>query len=250
MLSIVLIGTFLVIVFWGVITGFGNDADAIANSKELPALALAHRVWGDLWFIVMLAFLNIVAAGSVACANVGTRMWYSMARSGSFPKALATLHPTHKTPTNAILVQLALNIAAGLFVGAVWGSDIGFFFATGIVLVLAVTVVYILANVAVFRFYRKEQPTEFNWILHLVFPVVSSIILIYACYRGFFDPFPADPYNLGPFIVGGWFVIGIGLLFVLRARGDEGWMVKAGQALGDELPIPAFDTAATAEGGS
>lgn len=250
MLSIVIIGTFLVIVFWGVITGFGNNAEAIVNSDVLPALALAHRVWGDLWFIVMLAFLNSVAAVSVACANVGTRMWYSMARSGSFPKALAKLHPEHKTPTNAILAQLALNIVSGLFVGAVWGSDVGFFFATGIVLVLAVTVVYILANAAVFRFYRREKPAEFNWLLHFVFPLVSSVILIYACYRGFFDPFPADPYNLGPLIVGGWFLIGVLLLLYLRARGNEEWMMKAGQALGDDVPVPAFDTAALPDAGA
>ena len=245
MLSIVIIGTFLVIVFWGVITGFGNSAEAIAaTSPELPALALAHRVWGDLWFIIMLAFLNSVAAVCVACANVGTRMWYSMARSGSFPKAIAKVHPVHKTPTNAILAQLILNIAAGLFVGIVWGPETGFFFATGIVLVLAVTIVYVLANAAVFRFYWTEHRDEFNWLLHLIFPVFSSIVLIYASYRGFFDPFPADPYNLGPLIVGGWFLIGVILLLVLRSRGNEDWMLKAGQALGEDVPVPAFDTAA------
>jgi amino acid transporter len=249
-LSIIIIGSFLVIVFWGVITGFGNDADAIANSPVLPALGLAHRVWGDLWFIILLAFLNSVAAVCVACANVGTRMWYSMARSGSFPKALARLHPVHKTPTNAILVQLALNVAAGLFVGAVWGSETGFFFATGIVLVLAVTVVYIMANAAVFRFYWREKRSQFNWLLHLVFPVVSSVILVYACYRGFFDPLADAPYNLGPWVVGAWFVVGVVLLLVLRSRGDEDWMLKAGQALGDEVPVPAFDIATFPEPGA
>ncbi len=241
MLSILIIGTFLVIVFWGVITGFGNDPDAVVNSPVLPALGLAHRVWGDLWFIIMLAFLNSVAAVCVACANVGTRMWYSMARSGSFPKSMAKLHPVHKTPTNAILAQLALNIVAGLFVGFVWGSETGFFFATGIVLVLAVTFVYILANAAVFRFYWREKKPEFNWLLHFVFPLVSSVILLYACYRGFFDPFPDAPFNLGPLVVGVWALIGIGLLVFLRSRGNEDWMVKAGQALGDELPAPVWD---------
>jgi len=244
-LSIIIIGSFLVVVFWGVITGYGNDADAVVNSPVLPALGLAHRVWGDLWFIVLLAFLNSVAAVCVACANVGTRMWYSMARSGSFPKALATLHPVHKTPTNAIIAQLALNLGAGIFVGLVWGSETGFFFATGIILVLAVTVVYILANAAVFRFYWREKRSQFNWLLHFVFPVFSSLVLIYACYRGFFDPFPADPFNLGPLVVGGWFVIGVILLLVLRARGNEEWLFKAGQALGDDVPVPAFDPLAS-----
>ncbi len=195
----------------------------------------------------MLAFLNSVAAVCVACANVGTRMWYSMARSGSFPKALAKLHPVHKTPTNAILAQMFLNIGAGLFVGAVWGSETGFFFATGIVLVLAVTVVYILANLAVYVFYRREHRDEFNWLLHFIFPIISSLVLLYACYKGFFDPFPDAPYNMGPFIVGGWFLIGVGMLLVLRSRGNEEWLLKAGQALGDEAPVPVLDTAATTE---
>jgi amino acid transporter len=233
MLSIVIIGLFLVIVFWGVITGFGNDADAVANSEELPALALAHRVWGAGWIVILFAFLNSVAAVSIACANVGTRMWYSMARSGSFPKALATVHPVHKTPTNAILVQMVLNIVAGLFVGFVWGSETGFFFATGIVLVLAVTVVYILANIAVYRFYWTQKRSEFNWLLHAVFPVVSSLILIYACYRGFFDPLADAPYNLGPWVVGAWFLIGVGLLFWLRSRGQEDWLLKAGASMAE-----------------
>ena len=97
-LSIILIGLFLVIVFWGVITGFGNDASAITGSQELPALALAHRVWGAGWIIILIAFLNSALAVQIACANVGTRMWYGMARSGSFPKQLAQGRPGPQDP--------------------------------------------------------------------------------------------------------------------------------------------------------
>jgi amino acid transporter len=232
MLSIVLIGSFLVIVFWGQITGFGNDPDALVKAPDLPALALAHRVWGDFWVVILLAFLNSVAAVCIACANVGTRMWYSMARSGSFPKALAEIHPTHKTPTNAILVQMVLNIVAGLYVGFVFGSDIGFFLVTGLILVLAVSVAYILANVAVFRFYWTEHRDEFNWILHFVFPVVSTLVLLYAIYASF--PL-TTPFDLAPIVDGVWLLIGIGLLVFLRARGNEEWLKKAGQSIGESV---------------
>ena len=179
-LSIILIGTFLVIVFWGVITGFGNDADAIAKSPELPALALAHRVWGAGWIIILIAFLNSALAVQIACANVGTRMWYGMARSGSFPKQLAKVDPVRKTPINAILLEMVVNAAVGLYVGFVFGPDIGFFLMTGLILVLAVSYAYIFANVAVFRLYWTEYRSEFNWILHVVFPIVSSLVLLYA----------------------------------------------------------------------
>jgi amino acid transporter len=230
LLSIVLIGTFLVIVFWGVITGFGNNADAIANSPDLPALALAHRVWGAGWIIILFAFLNSVAAVSIACANVGTRMWYGMARSGSFPKALAKVHPVHKTPTNAILVQMCLNLVAGLYVGYVFQPDTGFYLATGLILVLAVSFAYIFANAAVFRFYWTEHRDEFNWIYHVVFPIVSTGVLLYAIYKSF--PL-TTPFDLAPWVDGGWFVIGIVILLYLRARGNEDWLLKAGESIAE-----------------
>jgi amino acid transporter len=229
-LSIVLIGSFLVIVFWGVITGFGNDAEAVASSENLPALTLAHRVWGAGWIIILFAFLNSVAAVCIACANVGTRMWYGMARSGSFPKALAKVHPVHKTPTNAILVQMGLNLVAGLYVGFVFQPDTGFFLTTGLILVLAVSFAYIAANLAVFRLYWMERRSEFNWILHFVFPVLSTLVLIYAIYKSF--PL-STPFDLAPIVDGAWLVIGIGILLYLRARGNEEWLTKAGESIAE-----------------
>ena len=72
-------------------------------SSELPALVLAHETfWGGLWWILLVAFANSVFAVCLATANVSTRMWYGMARSGSFPKALAKVDPKFKSPTNAI----------------------------------------------------------------------------------------------------------------------------------------------------
>ncbi len=230
-LSIVLIGSFLVIVFWGQITGFGNDAAAIAK-EPVPALTLAHRVWGAGWIIILFAFLNSVAAVSIACANVGTRMWFSMARSGSFPKALATVHPKHKTPTNAILLQMALNLAAGLYVGYVFNPQTGFYLVTGLLLVLAVSVAYLMANLAVFLYYWREHRGEFNWILHFLFPIVSSGVLLYAIYKSF--PL-STPFDLAPILNGVWLVIGVVILLALRARGNEEWLKKAGESIGEAV---------------
>jgi amino acid transporter len=232
MLSIVLIGSFLVIVFWGVITGFGNDAEAVTSATPVPALALAHRVWGAGWILILIAFLNSVAAVSIACANVGTRMWYGMARSGSFPKALADTHPVHKTPTNAILLQMALNLVAGIYVGFVFQPDTGFYLVTGLLLVLAVSVAYIAANVAVFVFYWNHVRNEFNWILHFVFPVLSTLVLLYAIYRSF--PL-ATPFDLAPIVNAVWFLIGVAILVFLRARGNEEWLNKAGASIGESV---------------
>jgi amino acid transporter len=168
----------------------------------------------------------------LATANVGTRMWYRMAKNGSFPRQLARVDARYKTPVNAILLQLAISLGVGIGVGLGWAADVGYFLVDGLVLVLAVAVVYLMANVAVFTFYRRERPNEFNIILHVIFPVISSAALIYAVYKSF-SPAPASPYNLSPYIDGAWLVLGIVILLVMRARGKEGWLQTAGESLAD-----------------
>lgn len=233
MLSIIVIGAFLVISYWGQIVGFGiGNPKAIASSAQLPALVLAHRYWGGGWVILMLAFLNSTIAVCLACANVGTRMWYRMARTGSFPAPLAKTDHRFKTPTNAILVQLAISLGVGLGVGIGFGPEVSYFLIDGLVLVLAVAVVYVMANLAVFLFYRRERATEFNPLLHVIFPLISSAALLYAIYKSF-SPAPAAPYSYSPIIDGAWLLIGICILLVMRARKREGWLELAGRSLAD-----------------
>ena len=67
-------------------------------------------------------------------------------------------------------------------------------------------------------------------ILHFVFPVGTSLILLWSLYKSF-SPFPAHPYNWSPFIVAAWLLIGIVILVVLWARGNEQWLARAGAAI-------------------
>jgi amino acid transporter len=239
LLSIVVVGVFLVIVFFGLIVGFGvNDVSQVTASSELPALALAHKLWGTLWWVLLIAFLNSTFAVCLATANVSTRMWYSMARSGSFPKALAKVDPKLKSPTNAILLQLALSLGSALIVGFWLGPDVSFFLIDGLILVIGVTFIYIMANIAVWMFYRGEHRAEFNWILHFLLPLVSSIVLVLAIWFTFFPPEgygtpPGEPYSFAPIIDSVWFLIGVAILFWFRARGQEAWLLNAGEAVAE-----------------
>jgi amino acid transporter len=233
MLSIILLGVFLVIAYWGQILGWGvNRLSSLPTSSDLPALVLAHRFWGGAWVILLLAFLNTTIAVCLATGNVGTRMWYRMAKGGSLPKALAKVHPEYKTPTNAILTQLALSLVAGLGVGAWIGADKSFLLVDGLVLVLAVLFVYVMANAAVFAYYYWQRRGDFNIVLHVLFPLISTAALIYALVYSFI-PFPAAPYSYAPLIDGLWLLLGIIVLFVMRIRGSEQWLITAGAALGE-----------------
>jgi amino acid transporter len=238
MISIILLGCFLVVTFWGVITGYGvNTVQRLINSPVLPGLGLADKHWGAVWWLVMAAFLSSTLAVCIATANVGTRMWYGMGRSGSFPKAFARVHPTHKTPVIAILAQMCLSLGSGLIVGAWFGADVSFFFIDGLILVLGVGFVYVMANIAVIRYYLTERRSEFNVFKHVAFPVISTAVLVYAVAISF-QPLctttcPASPYNWAPLVDGVWLVLGILVLLYYRSRGREDWLRNAGLALGE-----------------
>jgi amino acid transporter len=227
MASIAIIGLMLVVVIWGQVIGWGvANLSKLITSPELPALVIAHRVWGSLWFLALLAMFTSVIGASLACQNVATRMWYGMGRSGVLPAIYGRVNPVRKTPTFAITTQLVLSAALGLL-GAWWlGPQQMFILMLGFVLVIAVIFIYVAANLGVVIYYWREQRAHFNWILHFIFPVGTSALLIYSLYKSF-SPFPSHPYNWSPFIVVAWLVIGIGILAVLRWRGHEGWLSKA-----------------------
>jgi amino acid transporter len=239
MLSIVILGAFLVFTFWGIITGFGvNNIDGIVKSSDLPGLALAHKDWGPVWWFILVAFASSVFAVCLATANVGTRMWYGMGRSGSFPRWFSKVS-RYKTPVNAIIAQMCLALGSGLLGGLLWGSQTAFFFIDGLILVLGVAFVYVVANIAVTFYYLRERRSEFNVLLHLVFPVVSTLVLLFAILVSFqpvcqnYGTCPAEPYSFAPLVDGIWLLVGIAVLLYYYVQKREDWVRNAGAALGE-----------------
>jgi hypothetical protein len=95
----------------------------------------------------------------------------------------------------------------------------------------------VIANIAVMRYYLTERRAEFNVFKHIVFPVVSTAVLIYAVLVSF-QPVctttcPASPYNWAPVVDGGWLVLGLLVLVWYRSQGREDWIRNAGNALGE-----------------
>ncbi len=75
MASIVITGLMTVIVIWGQVIGWGwLNIGKLPASAELPALVIAHRVWGAVWSIALFAMFTSVMAASLATQNVATRM--------------------------------------------------------------------------------------------------------------------------------------------------------------------------------
>jgi amino acid transporter len=233
MLSILIIGLMIVIVIWGQVVGWGvNNLSKLVSSEELPALVLGHKLWGGVWILVLLAIGTSVLGASLATQNVATRMWYRIAKSGALPAAVGRVHPTRKTPTVAIAIQFVISAILGLGLAAIFGPQKIFIMVIGFVLVISVILIYVTANVGVTVYFWRNHRRRFNWLLHFIFPIGTSVVLIYSLIKSF-TPFPASPYNWSPAVVGGWLVAGILLLVYLRVAGKEEWIAKAGAIVGE-----------------
>jgi amino acid transporter len=265
--SVVLFGIFIVIVQWGVMVGWGtDDFKSIGTASPLPGIQLAQRYWGGAWGILLIMLVSSVIAVSIACANVGTRMWYRMGVDGAFPKWFAKVHPERKTPINAIIAQWVLAIATAIGLTAiVWIATPSTpeapmtlatayqyqYYFDGYMIGYVVLLIYTLGNIAAYMLYRRERSSEFSWILHGLFPLLSTLgmvaILLFSLNIIGGDPLsfqpdkwtlPAAPFNIAVVFVGVWTLIGIGLVLYMRATGHEDWIARAGEAASER---PATD---------
>jgi amino acid transporter len=227
--SVVAMILFLVLTVWGYLIGIGVDhVGDIAIAKEFPVFSLAHRVWGRAWILAPIAMFNSALAATAACFNGGTRTWYGMARSGSLPGALARVSPTRRTPDNAIHLMVGLQFVGGL-VCAIFDTE-AVFPTWALSLTLGLIVMYVLASAGVVRYYATEKRSEWDVVLHLVFPAISTVAMLYVGYKSIV-PLPDPPARYALFVFVGYTALGAALLAYLKWRGREEWLDRAGLAM-------------------
>lgn len=227
MASLIITGTFYVFTGWAFLVGWGTqDAAGFAGSAENPIFILARDQWGAAWIIVFLVLINSILAIGLAASNAATRVMFATARSGSLPGPLAKVHPTHQTPVNAIFLQAAVTLVFGLGLGFAVGP-LELFFTVGLAATLSLILLYVTGNVGVFRYYLRERRAEFKPLLHVAFPVVSSLALIVVAYKSL-NPLPPSPTWWGAVGAAVWLLIGIAVLVFMNRTGRQGWLLNAG----------------------
>lgn len=236
--SLLVAGLLYILVMWGVLIGWGTDHfQSLTTSSENPVFAFAKHAWQGGWVLVLFAMLNAILAGNMAASNAATRVFYAMGRSGSLPSTLAKVHPTRKTPVNAILFQTALTLAIGLIMGNWLGpADAGY--TLSLLFTIGITFVYIAGNIGTFRLYRQEYKSEFNIVLHVVLPAVGTIALLVALYYAVI-PFPPFPIGAAPIAAVVWLVIGGIVTWLASRTGREQWLMEAGRVVAEAEPSPA-----------
>ena len=169
--------------------------------------------------LVLFAIINSTLAVGIACTNAATRVMYTMSQAGTLPSALGKIHPVHKTPYIAVHVEQIFQIVSFGLVGIIFGESQIFGFL-GTITTLAVIVLYIMANIALTAYVRREHPEDFNILRHVIVPLVGTVLLIPVLYVTVY-PVPAYPINLTPYVFIALMVIGFVVMLIIAARRPE-----------------------------
>ena len=80
---------------------------------------------------------------------------------------------------------------------------------------LVLIFIYSAGNIGVFFLYRRERPAEFSPVLHFVFPLLSTLSLVWVAYKSIV-PLPEAPLRYAPILVGTWLLAGVLVLLTVR----------------------------------
>ena len=216
MASLFLIGGFYILTSYASAIGWGTGAMKAFASSANPYYALGHLLWGAGWWFVVIAIVNSAIGVGLACTNAASRVMYTMGQAGTLPARFGRIHPVHRTPTFAIAFQQLSGIVAILLVGLLLQpADIFGFLGT--ITTLAVIILYVMANLALTAYIRREHPAEFNLWRHGVLPWIGTLALLPVLWVTVY-PVPAWPYNITPYIFIAALVVGFGYMQWREAR--------------------------------
>lgn len=190
---------------YATVTGFGYDTKTLGAS-EIPFIDVADKTIGLLAVLAYFAGFTSTLGCLIAGTNSQARLIFSAGREGLLPSVIGKVHPTRRTPVNAIVVFISISL---LIIG-VWGlrhivgmakgpmDPVAFFAESSTMGTILVMLVYLCSNIALPFYYRKYRPQEFNPIKHAALPVLGVIALLvplyYLCKPGQPAPYDWFPY--------------------------------------------------------
>jgi amino acid transporter len=214
--AVILVGLFYVASGYAAAVGFGGShADALAADAS-PWSTLTSTYWGNnLLWLFTLTVLNSQFANALSGSTAAVRIMFSMGREGVIARTLGRTN-SHDSPGVAWSVYIAFSAIVTFGAGAAIGP-LGVYSFLGSFLGLGIIIIYILMNVGLPAFYRREHPSEFRWLRHVVLPAIGSLLMLLPVY-GLLWPIPDWPYRLVPYLLVAWIVVGVVYFRVVRSR--------------------------------
>ncbi|HWZ17466.1 MAG TPA: APC family permease [Ktedonobacteraceae bacterium] len=220
--ALILVGIFYVFIMYALTVGYGltNPTNFQAFLKDPnPIVTLAHNNAPWLQQIIDLCALAGLFSCLLAIFNTTIRIIFSMGRDQVLPGWLGKVHSRWFSPYTAIIAMTIFTIVLGISIGLWLGPGAtGAYGFTGAIGTVAIVIVYMMCNIALIRYFFGLP--ERNWLLHIVIPILGVAALAYPLWA-VAQPGQVFPYNLVPYIVIAWIVLGIITFVYFRVKAPE-----------------------------
>src|SRR3984885_8119015 len=215
-------------------TAFLYNVTAL-NSALIPFINASHDVASWLALFAWIAGLTSTLGVLISAVNSQARLIFNAGREGLLPRWLGRVHPTRRTPMNAIyafvgiatviiLVWALLHLAGGSKQSGQMNA-LNFFVDSSTMGTILLLGGYFLANLALPFYYRKYRPQEFNVLKHLILPVLGMIAVGVPMYY-LVKPGQASPLDWFPYAALGVIVVSVAYAY---------WANRRDPALGDRV---------------
>jgi amino acid transporter len=173
-------------------------------------------------------------ASCLGCAAGASRMLFALGRDGFVTSRLGDASDRTGSPANALAVVMTLGLVATIAQRVNGTSAVNAFFYPGTMGVLAMLVAYFAVQIGAAKFLHLER-REPRWRAAIL--VLATAAILYTLYKQIW-PRPAHPYDVFPFYIAGWAVLGIAITLAFpaltRRIGEN--LSKAEGIAGAELP--------------
>ncbi|SDR72952.1 APC family permease [Microterricola viridarii] len=164
--SAVIIGVFYAFAGWAVIMGFGESA-VIDEAAADPATLLSRitdEYLGPIGgIIIAVLFMGSMFAAVLSLHNVLTRYHHGMANARVMPDSLGIVHPRHRSPHRAAVVQVstaATVVVLLVLIGFTAENIFAWFAGIG---TLAIVLLMALTCLSVIAYFRRTRVLTSPW---------------------------------------------------------------------------------------
>jgi amino acid transporter len=240
-LSIALMVVGYVLYSYATATGFKYNVSAL-GSAAIPFINVSHDVASWLAFFAYIAGITSTLGVLISAVNSQARLIFNAGREGLLPRWLGKVHPTRRTPVNAIFAFIAIAtviILVWALLHLVGGakqsgqmSALNFFVDSSTMGTILLLVVYFLSNLALPFYYRRYRPQEFNILKHAVLPVLGMVAVGVPVYY-LVKPGQPSPLSWFPYAALGVIVVSVAYA-IWASRRDPGLGDRVGSIIADD----------------
>ena len=191
--------------------GFGTDAAGVRDyaSQSAPLGGLAHLYAGSgMASILDVAAMLSALGAALGGVSVGSRMLYSFSRDGLLDRRLSAVASGTGAPARALTVIMLLGLGLLVALNLGGNSALETFFYLATMGVLSLLFMYIVTNVGAALFFARGEAGLRRW--EVAFPLIGIVVAGYVLWKNL-SPVPPSPFNLFPYIVGAWLLLGLAI---------------------------------------